>query len=120
MSRLSLKKPTKDSYDKGKKLVFVGTKLIMSWVMEGLGLAIHLGLFPPVPLKSLSSTFSCRRQSGNSCLSTCLRTAVCIAALCKAIGPREQDSLTHIDRSDDGWDRAGRRPAGPKLNRSLS
>ena len=41
MSRLSLKKPTKDPYDKGEKLVFVGTKLIMS---HGSCLAIHLGL----------------------------------------------------------------------------
>ncbi|CAN0039551.1 unnamed protein product [Rangifer tarandus platyrhynchus] len=49
-----------------------------------------------------------------------LRTAVCIAALCKAIGPREQDSLTRIDRSDDGWGRAGRRPAGPKLESELT
>ena len=34
--------------------------------------------------------------------------------------PKEQDLLTHVDRLDDGWGRAGQRPTGPKRESRLN
>lgn len=106
-------------------LDFVITILIMSKGSEKaliVPYTVHLTSSSPTLLGSLSSTFFYGMDDGWQFYFSQYRlgTSVCFPPPCMTRGPKEQDELTHVDRWDDGWGRAGHRPTGPKGESGLN